>query len=96
MSLRVRWAVPAANQLHEIFDYIAEGNPAAVGRVVRRIRNAILQTARMPNAGRMGRVAGTREIVVPETSYLVAYRILEDMIHVLAILHGAREWPDSF
>jgi toxin ParE1/3/4 len=94
--VKVRWTIPAANQLHEIFNYIAEGNPAAAGRVVRRIRNAILQTARMPNAGRMGRVNGTREIVVPGTSYLVAYRIHEETIQVLAIMHGAQEWPDSF
>ena len=50
----------------------------------------------MPKAGRIGRVAGTREVVVPGTSYLVAYRIVEDMIQVLAILHGAQEWPESF
>jgi toxin ParE1/3/4 len=94
--VRVRWTVPAANQLQQIFEYIAAGNPPAAGRTVRRIRNAIHQTARMPNAGRIGRVAGTREIVVPGTSYLAAYRAQEDMIHVLAILHGARDWPESF
>jgi toxin ParE1/3/4 len=94
--VKVRWTLPAANQLQEIFDYIAAENPAAAGRTVRRIRNSIHQTARMPNAGRTGRVAGTREVVVPGTSYLVAYRILESTIHVLAILHGAQEWPESF
>ena len=94
--MKVRWTVPAVNQLQHIFEYIAAGNPDAAGRVVRRIRNAIHQTARMPKAGRIGRVAGTREVVVPGTSYMVAYRIVEDMIQVLAILHGAQEWPESF
>jgi toxin ParE1/3/4 len=94
--VKIRWTLPAANQLHEIFDYVAAGNPEAASRVVRRIRNAIHQTARMPNAGRIGHVPGTREIVVPGTPYLVAYRILEDMIQVLAILHGAQQWPESF
>jgi hypothetical protein len=36
------------------------------------------------------------EIVVPATSYLVAYRIVENALHVLAILHGAQDWPESF
>jgi toxin ParE1/3/4 len=94
--VKVRWTLPAANQLREIFDYIPAGNPPAAARMVRRIRNSIQQTARMPNAGRIGRVAGTREVVVPGTPYLVAYRVLEDMIQVLAILHGAQEWPESF
>ena len=94
--MKVRWTLPAANQLREIFDYIAAGNPAAAARMVRRIRNSIHQTARMPNAGRIGRAAGTREIVVPGTSYLVAYKVLDNMIQVLAILHGAQQWPESF
>jgi plasmid stabilization system protein ParE len=50
----------------------------------------------MPYAGRRGRVAGTREAIVPGTSYIVAYRVLEGAIHVLAILHGAQKWPESF
>ena len=94
--MKVRWTMPAVNQLQDLFDYIAEGNPAVAGRAVQRIHQAIRRTARMPYAGRIGRVAGTREIPVPGTPYLVAYRIIEKMIHVLAILHGAQEWPESF
>jgi len=93
--VKLRWTLPAVDHLREIFDYIAADNPAVAARTVERIRNAIRQTARMPYAGRVGRVAGTREIIVPGTSYLVAYRVLDDMIHVLAVLHGARRWPES-
>ncbi len=93
--VKLRWTLPAVDHLRQIFDYIAADNPAAAFRTVERIRNAIRQTARMPHAGRIGRVAGTREIIVPGTSYLVAYRVLDDIVHVLAILHGARRWPGS-
>jgi plasmid stabilization system protein ParE len=88
--------MPAANQLRGIFEYIAVDNPVAAYRTVRRIRDAILRTARMPYSGRIGRVNGTREIPVPATPYLVAYRIVEKTVHVLAILHGAQDWPESF
>ncbi|MGA2571480.1 MAG: type II toxin-antitoxin system RelE/ParE family toxin [Terracidiphilus sp.] len=94
--MKLRWTLPAVDQLREIFDYIAADHPAAALRTVERIRNAIRQSARMPYAGRIGRVAGTREIVVPGTSYIVAYRVQADAIHVLAVLHGARKWPESF
>jgi toxin ParE1/3/4 len=94
--VKIRWTLPAANQLRKIFEYIADDNPGAAARTVQRIRKAIIQAARMPHAARVGRVAGTREVVVPGTSYVVAYRVLEDMIHVLAILHGAQAWPESF
>jgi addiction module RelE/StbE family toxin len=88
--------MPAANQLRSIFDFIATDNPAAAAHTVQRIRQSILRVARMPYAGRTGRVAGTREISVARTPYLVAYRIVESSIHVLAILHGAQDWPQSF
>ena len=94
--MRVRWTIPAANQLQNLFEYIAVENRTAAYRTVRRIREAILLTAHMPYSGRIGRTEGTREITVSGTSYLVAYRIVENMIHVLAILHGAQEWPESF
>jgi len=88
--------MPAVNQLQGIFGYISEGNPAAAERIVRRIHEAIVRTARMPKAGRIGRITGTGEIAVPGTRYIVAYRIVEDMVHMLAILHGAQVWPESF
>jgi toxin ParE1/3/4 len=83
--------MPAANQLQLIFEFIAANNRIAAYRTVRRIREAILRTARMPYSGRIGRKEGTREIAVSGTLYLVAYKIVENMIHVLAILHGAQE-----
>lgn len=95
-SVKLRWTLPAVEQLREIFDYIADDNPAAAEQMVERIRLSIRQSTRMPYAGRIGRVGGPREAIVPGTAYIVAYRILEDAIHVLAILHGAQQWPESF
>ena len=46
--------------------------------------------------GRPGRIAGTRELVVPGTPYLIAYAVLEEQVVVLAVLHGAQRWPDRF
>ena len=94
--MKIRWTLPAANQLRNIFEYIAADNPGAAARTVQRIRKTIIQASRMPQAARVGRVAGTREVVVPGTSYLVAYKAFENMIHVLAIQHGAQGWPESF
>jgi toxin ParE1/3/4 len=85
-----------SNQLRGIFDSIADDNAAAAERTVRRMRDAIQRTSRMPHAGRIGRVAGTREIAVSATPYLVVYRIVENSIHILAFLLGAQQWPESF
>ena len=93
---RVRWTSPALADLDAIQDYLAERNPAAASRLVNDIldrTDALL--AANPELGRRGRVAGTRELVLPGTSYVVAYRLTE-AIEILAVMHGAREWPESF
>ena len=56
-TVKLRWTLPAVEQLREIFEYIADDNPAAALRTVERIRLSIRQASRMPYAGRMGRVA---------------------------------------
>jgi toxin ParE1/3/4 len=93
---RVRWTSPALADLDSIQDYIAERNPAAASRLVNDIldRTEELLSAN-PELGRPGRVAGTRELVLADTSYVIAYRLTET-IEVLAVMHGAREWPESF
>jgi toxin ParE1/3/4 len=51
---------------------------------------------RHPFAGREGRVQGTRELAVARTPYVIAYRIRQDEIQILAVLHGAQRWPTTF
>ena len=41
--------------------------------------------------GRPGRVAETRELIV--RNYIVAYRVKDETIQILRILHAKREWP---
>lgn len=47
----------------------------------------------MPNRGRYGRLENTREMVIPRLPYIVIYRVFEDRIIVLNIVHGAQRWP---
>jgi toxin ParE1/3/4 len=93
--MRVRWTSPALSDLEAIEDFVAEDDPAAAVRLARRIHERTDRLSVTPRAGRRGRVAGTRELVVGGTPYVVAYRIAAD-IEVLAVVHGAREWPESF
>jgi toxin ParE1/3/4 len=46
--------------------------------------------------GRPGRVISTRELVVSGTPYIVAYRVREGVVEILAVIHGAQQWPTSF
>ncbi|MFN3363544.1 MAG: type II toxin-antitoxin system RelE/ParE family toxin [Allorhizobium sp.] len=92
----VVWTLPAIQDLEAIQDYIADRRPAAATHLAKRIfdqTKALL--AKNPNVGRLGRVSGTRELVVSRTPYIVVYRV-GARVEILAIIHGARDWPESF
>ena len=76
--------------------YIEQRNPEGAQRVVLAIYAAVRRIAGAPHLGRPGRVARTRELVVARTPYIVAYSVVDDQIIVLAVIHGAQEWPDTF
>ena len=49
-----------------------------------------------PKIGRIGRVAGTFELVIPGIPYVVPYRIRNQQVQVLTVYHTSRKWPESF
>lgn len=94
--MRLSWSRAALNDLIELRAYIANDRPRAAAGVAQRILHAVNHLEQYPSLGRSGRVEGTRELVVSNTPYLVAYRIQEETVVLLRVLHGARKWPDSF
>jgi toxin ParE1/3/4 len=96
--MRIRWLDRAERDLAELFDYLLERNPRAARRVYAAIREQVGRLTEHPEAGRAGRVAGTRELVVTRTPYIVAYMVDRhaDVVVILRVLHGARRWPETF
>jgi toxin ParE1/3/4 len=94
--MAIVWRRQAEQDLQRIFDFILERNPAAARRVCDRIERRVAELLGHPRSGRRGRVIGTRELIVPGTPYIVAYRVKGRQIDVLAVLHGARRWPVTF
>ncbi len=83
------------NDREAIFDYIEADSPRAAAMVDDRIEAQIEGLLRTPEMGHMGRIAGTRELVVSRTPYIAAYRIESDSVRILRVLHGAQQWPDE-
>jgi len=87
---------PALRDLESIGDYVARDNPAAAERLVSRIFDRVdLLTAHAP-MGQAGRVPGARELVISDTPYIAPYRVISDEVEILAVFHGARQWPKRF
>jgi toxin ParE1/3/4 len=94
--VRVRWLRAALANLEAEADYIAEDNPAAADRLVQRIFRATDLLAKNPAMGRPGRVPGTRELVIADTSYIIPYRVRANAVEILRVFHGARKWAKRF
>ncbi len=86
----------ALADLDEFERYIARDDPAAAIDTVLRLLAAAELLARHPEAGRAGRVPGTRELVVTSTPYVMPYRVRDNMVEVLRVLHGRRRGPTRF
>ena len=93
--MRLEWSLFALADRDGIFDYIEAENPHAAVAVDDRIRMQAQQLRQFPESGRHGRVEGTRELVIQHTPYIAAYRILDDTVRILRVLHGAQQWPDA-
>jgi toxin ParE1/3/4 len=94
--VKLPWTRIAAADLRAAWEYIAAENAAAAEGVLEKILRGVEALEHHPQLGRAGRVEGTRELVISGTPFVVAYRLRRDEILVLAVLHGARKWPESF
>jgi toxin ParE1/3/4 len=95
--MTIRWARDATRQLAAAHAYVAADNRRAADRLLLQITDAVKLLSTHPNAGREGRVKNTRELVIVNTPYIVAYRIKNhEGIQILAVLHGKLRWPESF
>lgn len=94
--VKIIWSPTARADLEQIEAYISERNPRAAAKVAKTILAAIEQLQSFPAIGRVGRVPGTRELVIVGTPYIAPYRVVERGLEIIAVIHGRRRWPDAF
>lgn len=93
--MQLVWSLDAIQDLVHIRAYIADNNPAAAQKVAKRIEQVADTLSKLPNIGKQGRVAGTREFAIDRTPYIAIYRIRGEQLEILRVLHGRRQWPES-
>ena len=87
------WSPRAVDHLTHLRSHIARDDPKAATRVAGSLLEAVGRLAELPNLGRPGRVAGTRELVVPGTPHVIPYRVRGDRLEVIAVFHTRQKWP---
>jgi addiction module RelE/StbE family toxin len=94
--LKVQWTRSAKKRLEDIEAYISHDRPEAARKLIRSlVTKTALKLSQYPQIGRAGRLAGTRELVVPNTPFLVVYTVRYDTITVLTVFHTAQKFPES-
>lgn len=91
--MKIVWSHRAIRHLTALREHIARDSEQNATLVAQRILQSVDLLASHPEIGRAGRVLGTRELIVPNTPYLIPYRVRGDRLELLAVFHGRREWP---
>jgi addiction module RelE/StbE family toxin len=90
----VHWTDTALGHLRAIHDYIAQNSSRYAQKMVDRITRRSEQLAAFPLIGAAVPEyadASIREVL--EHPYRIIYRVLEDRVDVVAVVHGARRLP---
>ena len=88
----LEWKATAIPDLLAIVDYISDDNPDAAQALKDEIEAKTSRLPDNPHLYRVGRVDGTREMVV-RPNYIVIYAENTIAVTVLRVLHSAQQWP---
>jgi toxin ParE1/3/4 len=88
MERNLRWTNRALGRLDEIAAYIAKDNPTRATTFVTELRKKV-EILKWHQLGKAGRVFGTKELVL-HPNYLAVYRVKDDEVQIITILHTAQ------
>ena len=91
--LNLEWKATAIADLLAIVDYISDDNPDAAQALKDEIEAKTSRIPDNPQLYRVGRVDGTREMVV-RPNYIVIYAENAIAVTILRVLHAAQQWPE--
>lgn len=91
----LEWKATAIADLLAIVDYISDDNPDAAQALKDEIEDKTSRLPDHPQMYRVGRVDGTREMVVRPNYIIVIYAEDAKAVTILRVLHAALQWPET-
>jgi toxin ParE1/3/4 len=91
--MKVIWSPRAIGHLVSLRHYIEKDSEQNAALVAQRILQAAALLQTQPNMGRPGRMLGTRELVVPNTPYIIPYRVRNERLELIGVFHARQKWP---
>ena len=91
-TLPVYWLPKANDSRARQLGYLAKRNPELAIAVGDAIMAASAALADDPDLSRVGRIAGAREYRIPDTPFILVYRIEDEAVVILRLLHYRRRF----
>lgn len=88
--MKVRFLKRAVQDLNAIDEYTRERSPRGATRIGARIRKRVDDLAHFPEMGTASDKAGLRQLYVAKAPYILIYRIRDDEVQIITILHTSR------
>jgi len=94
--MQIKWLDLAVSDLQHIYEYIHYDNPNAAHKVAGIICKKVEILSKSPHLGRPGRVPDTRELILSGFPYIIPYRVKNNVLEILRVLHTSLQWPEDF
>lgn len=89
----INWLSTAEEDLLYLESWYRVNAPEYLTDVAQAIWDAANSLSSLPNRARPGAVPGTRELLVPDTPYMLVYVVTADTVAILRLLHQYQKWP---
>jgi toxin ParE1/3/4 len=91
--MEIRWSPEAAADFAGIIEYVRTQKLSAADRIAHTVYDTVTSLESFSRRGRPGRIEGTRELVLAPLPFVVVYRITQNVVEVVRVLHGSQRWP---
>lgn len=92
-GMPIFWLPKAHDQRNRQLEFFLRHNPPLGIKIGDAVEETVAQLAVNPDLSRVGRIAGARELAVPDTPFVLVYRIEQDAVVILRLLHKRRRFP---
>lgn len=96
MVISILWTKRALSNLEAELEYYGKINPILAKELTVTITDGVKNISSMPGIGRPGKKISTRELVVDQFPYIIAFRVREGTLEILALIHQKRRNIRSF
>lgn len=85
------WTQRAIQHLEAELDYYASINQKLANELSILVTNTVNIITSQPSIGRAGKYIGTREFILSQYPYIIAYRVRNNVLEILAFIHQKRQ-----